>query len=331
MRYLALLLVGILFGMSAAQAQSITDKHVRSSGFSQKKFKKAPRRVYINSFNVYFQVVGSASASTMGGESFGTVSSGTKTHMGVGLDGVDTEDFLAVTNAGYRLFVEDLKRQGFEIVSADEAGKTDLYSDWTRKEGGELSTAQVPGHVRATPEGFSYYVVGEKRSGKEKSTFFDRSPALSQALDDAIIVDFNFCVHFVDMKTFSSELLKVSNVKGKIDYRITRGIGTSHKVTSCNFSFGKTFTAATGQITNELKKDFGVEAEIFADKKFSEMTVASSKNVPNYYSVVFVKDAQTRVSHYAAANRELYVGESERLLTEFIRVSLDNFYNSAVK
>ncbi len=321
----------LLIASIGAQAQSITDKNVRSSGFSQKKFKKAPRRVYINSFNVYFQVVGSAGASTTGGEQFGRVSSGTNTHMGVGLDGVDTEDFMQITNVGYQLLIEDLKNKGFEIVSAEEAGNTSLYSGWVKKEGGNLSTSQVPGHVRATPEGFTYYVVGEKRSGKEKDTFFDRSPALSKELDDAIILDFDFCVHFVDMKTFSSELLNVSNVKGKIDYRITRGIGTSGKITSCNFSFGKTLTAATGQITNDLKKDFGVEAEIFKDKKFSETTVASSKNVPDYYRVVFVGNNSTSVSHYAQADRGLYVGESQRLLNEFIRVSLENFYKDAVK
>lgn len=331
MRYLALLVAGLLLGASAGQAQSITEKEVKASGFSQKKFKKAPRRVYINSFNVFFQVVGSAGASTMGGEQFGRVSSGTNTYMGVGLDGVDTEDFMQITNAGYQLLINDLKSQGFEIVSAEEAGKTSLYSDWVKKEGGNLSTSQVPGHVRATPDGFTYYVVGEKRSGKEKDTFFDRSPALSKELDDAIIVDFNFCVHFVDMKTFSSELLKMSNVKGKIDYRITRGIGTSGDITSCNFNFGKTLTAATAQVTNDLKRDFGVEAEIFKDEKFSETTVAASRNVPNYYSVVFVTDAKTQVSHYAKADRELYTNESQRLLLEFLRVSLDNFYDNAVK
>lgn len=179
MRYLTLFFSMLLIASIGAQAQSITDKNVRSSGFSQKKFKKAPRRVYINSFNVYFQVVGSAGASTTGGEQFGRVSLGTNTHMGVGLDGVDTEDFM--------------------------------------------------------------------------------------------------------------------------------------------------------QITNDLKKDFGVEAEIFKDKKFSETTVASSKNVPDYYRVVFVGNNSTSVSHYAQADRGLYVGESQRLLNEFIRVSLENFYKDAVK
>lgn len=71
--------------------------------------------------------------------------------------------------------------------------------------------------------------------------------------------------------------------------------------------------------------------EIFKDEKFSETTVAASRNVPNYYSVVFVTDAKTQVSHYAKAYRELYTNESQRLLLEFLRVSLDNFYDNVVK
>jgi hypothetical protein len=324
--------LALLIGMATAQAQSITAKELRASGFSQAKFKKAPKRVYINSFNIFFQVVGSASASTVGGEQFGMAHSSTNTHMGVGLDGVDTDDFLAITNAGYRLFIESLQQNGFELVNADEAGNTSLYQGWLRKEGGELSTAEVPGHVRATPEGFTYFVRGEKRSGKEKSTFFDRAPALSKELDDATIVDVNFCVHFVDMKTFSSELLNVSNVKGKINFKVTRGVGTSTDlITSANFSFGKTLTAATGQVTNDLKKDLAIEAKVFSDEKFSETNVAASRSVPNYHKVLFVGSQSVQVSHYATANRALYVSESERLLGEFLSVSLANFYKHALK
>lgn len=326
-------LLSIVFALAifSAHAQSITEKEVKASGFSQGKFKKAPKKVYINSFNVYFQVVGSASASTMGGEQFGVAHSSTNTHMGVQLEGVDTEDFLQITNAGYDLFTSSLQSKGFELLSADEAGKTTLYADWLRKEGGVLSTAEVPGLVRATPEGYAYFVRGEKRSGKEKDTFFDRAPALSKELNDAIIVDITFTIHFVDMKTFSSELLNVSNVKGKIDYKITRTAGATNELTRCNFSFGKTLTAATGQITNDLKKAFRVEAKIFEDESFKEMNVASSKSVPRYHKVLFTGSNSVAVSHYAKADRALYVSESERLFKDFLGVSLENFYKHSTK
>lgn len=331
MRFTALTLLALFFLASAGQAQSITSKEIKSSGFSQGKFKKAPKKVYINSFNIFFQVVGSASASTVGGEQFGRVHSSTNTHMGVQLDGVDTEDFMQITNAGYRMFVSDLESKGFELLSADDAGKTSLYSDWLKKDGGELSTSEVPGFVRATPAGYTYFVRGEKRSGKEKDTFFDRAPALSKEMDDAIIVDVNFTVHFVDMKTFSSEMLNVSNVKGKIDFKITRTAGATNTLTQCNFSFGKTLTAATAQITNDLKKPFRVEAEIFKDDKFKETTLASSKNVPQYHTVIFAGSKAATVSHFATADRKRYVTESERLLTEFLDVSLASFYKHALK
>lgn len=331
MKKLVLLSLFAVFTVGTTQAQTLTDKFIRSSGFSQKKFKKAPRKVYINSFNVYFQVVGSASASTVGGEQFGRAHSSTNTTMGVQLNGVDVDDFMFITNAGYNLFVESLKSNGFEFVPVEQVAQTSLYEGWLKKEGGELSTSEVPGFVRATPNNYTYFVRGEKRSGKEKDTFFDRAPALSKELDDAIIVDINFTVHFVDMKTFSSELLNISNVKGKIDFKLTPLAGASLNATQCNFSFGKTLTAATGQITNELKKVFPIEAEVFKDKKFSETNQASAQNVPQYHKVVFRGYDNVQVSHYAEADRDLYVSESERLFKEFLDLGLTNFYNYATK
>lgn len=321
----------IAFFSNELSAQSITTKEVRSAGFSQAKFKKAPKRVYINSFNVFFQVIGTASASTMGGEHFGRAHSGTNTFMGVQLDGVDADDFLQITNAAYNMFVNDLTSKGFEIVSADEAGQTSVYSDWLRKDGGELSSAEAPGWLRVTPAGYTYFVRGEKRSGKEKETVFDRSPQLSKDLNDATVVDINFTIDFIEMKTFSSELLNVSNVKGKIAYKVARSAGASQRITQCNFNFGKTFTAQTGQVINELKKNLPLSAKVFQDEKFSETTVGTGMNVPQYHKVLFLGSDVTSVSHYAKADRDVYVAEADRLIIEFLNVSLENFYKHALK
>jgi hypothetical protein len=86
----SLMLIGV-----GVQAQAITEKDVDGSGtFKAKQFKDAPKRIYINSFNVYFQVFGNARASTSGGESFGRVQGGTNVAMGIFIDGVDNADFL---------------------------------------------------------------------------------------------------------------------------------------------------------------------------------------------------------------------------------------------
>jgi hypothetical protein len=308
-------------------SQSISDKEVAIKGFSQAKFNSAPKKVFINSFNIYFEVFGSAEASTTGGESFGRVHSSTKTAMGVALYGVDSEDFIEITNQAYQYFVKDLESKGFEIVSPDLAAKTSLYSEWMRKSGGELSSAEATGFVRVTPSGFDYFVPGEKASGKEKGTFFDRSPALSKELDDAIIADISFTFDFIDMKVFRSELLTMSNVKGIVNFKADVSPGASMDVSKANFSFGKTFTAATAAIQTSLKKSIAIAAPVFKDEKFSETNQAQATNIPTWANYVFVTtDKSLSASHAVSCDGELYKAETSRLLKEFLSVGLSELY-----
>lgn len=327
---LALILFTFVLSLNSF-SQTITSKETGGgNGFNQSKFKSAPKKVFINSFNVYFEVFGSAEASTTGGESFGRVHSSTKTAMGVALYGVDSKDFLEITNQAYQYFINDLKSKGFEIVSADEAAKTSLYSKWTRKSGGELSSAEATGFVRVTPEGFDYFVPGEKKSGKEKTTVFDRSPALSKELDDAIIANVSFTFDFIDMKVFRSELLKISNVKGKVNFKVGVAPGPSMDMSKVSFSYGKTFTAATAAIENVLKKSIPIEAPVFKDEKFSETTQAQATNIPNWANYVYVTtDKSMTASHSVTCDGELYKKETSRLLKEFLAVGLKELYDKA--
>ena len=310
-------------------AQSITSAEVKTGGFSQAKFKKAPQRVFIRSFNIFYEVFGTAEASTTGGESFGRVHSNTSTVMGVALDGVETQDFLEITDQAYQYFVSSLESKGYQIVPADEAAKTSLFEGYLRKQGGELSEAELSGFVRATPTGFEYFVPGEKNSGKEKQTFVDRAPALSQELDDAIIADVALTFDFIDMKTFRSELLNVSNVKGKVNFKVLPTTVGNFSV-GVNFSHGKTFTAATAALTNTLKKPVEIQAPVFKDDKFSETTTAQATNIPSWANLVWVTtDKSSTASHRAVCDGKLYKSETSRLLKEFIGVGLSNFYDSA--
>ncbi len=326
---LALILIPFMISFQGF-SQSITSDDTGGKGFSQAKFKSAPKKVFINSFNIYFEVFGSAEASTTGGESFGRVHSNTSTAMGVALYGVESGDFIEITNQAYQFFKSDLESKGFEIVSPDLAAKTSLYSDWTRKSGGELSSAEATGFVRATPAGFDYFVPGEKNSGKEKETFFDRSPALSKELDDAIIADVSLTFDFIDMKVFRSEMLNISNVKGKVNFKVDRTPGPSMDISKVNFSYGKTFTAATAAIQNELKKSIPITAPVFKDEKFSETTTSQATNIPSWANYVFVTtDKSLSASHAVTCDGELYKKETSRLLNEFLTVGLSELYTKA--
>ncbi len=311
---------------TGVQAQKITEKEVDGNGsFKGKQFKKAPKRIYINSFNVYFQVFGSARASTTGGESFGRLKGNTNVAMGVFLDGVDNADFKELTNKVYDRYVTNLKNLGYEIISADEAGKTEELSDWVRKDGGEINSAQSVGFVKVTPENYAYFVKRETKKGKEKGGMFGNAGTLSKQMNDAVIADVNMTFYFVQMKTYDSELLGYSQVSGKPNFHMPRLLGdiNNQVLTSANYAFGKNLTAPEAAINTTIKKGIWSDKPVFDSKmKFKESAVAGSKAIPDYAAIIFVNNANMSASHYMPCDAELYKAETERMMNEFLDVSL---------
>lgn len=334
MKYLLTLLVSLSL-ISSSLAQTLTEKETSNSGsFNASKFKGAPKRIYINTFNVYFQVFASASASTTGGESFGRLKGNTNVAMGVSIDGVDTDDFMELTNNAYQHYVSQLKAQGYEIISADEAGKTDVLSDWLRKEGGNLSTAQAQGYVRAVPTGYTYFVRSESKSGKERGTgagamgkggIGSNTGVLSKALDNAVIADVTLTFNFVEMSVFRSEMLNISQVKGKPDFHLgMMHSGQTIMPTQVNFSFGKVMTAPEGTMATALKGKFYSNEPVFnKDEKLKETAMAKTKSIPNYASIVFVENTNLTPSHVLTCDTELYKKEVDRIMKEFLDIGLN--------
>lgn len=321
-----LLLLCTIFTLNIAAVCQLTEKDISKSGsFKEKEFKKAPKRVYINSFNVYFQVFGSARATTTGGESLGTLKGNTNVAMGVFLDGVSGQDMIDLTTKVYNEYVDKLKAQGLEIVSADEAGQTTTLNGWIKKEGGNLNSAQSVGFAKVTPSGYSYYVKNETKNGKEKTGAFANTGTLSKDLNDAIIADVNMTFYFVQMKTYDSEFLGYSQVTGKPNFHFARLLGdiNNQVLTSTNYAFGKNLTASNAAIHTTLK-DAVYSSEPIFDKntKFKESASAASKPVPDYASIVFVNNSNMTASHYLTCNPELYKKETYRLMTEFLNLGL---------
>jgi hypothetical protein len=328
----------ILFGClwlmaSIAWAQTLTADNVTDKGgYAESKLKNAPRKVYIASFRTFFHVLASAEASSIGGSFKGN----TKTSMVVAVSGVDTPDFLEVTNTLYKKFTDDLKAKGFEILTADDAARSEEYSDWIKKEGGTLSYSQIPGYVSASPTGYNYFIKKEKKDGREKSAFLDKSTKISRDLDGAIIIEAAFAFPFVDMKTASSSMAGFSSVKAKIDFEI----GTAFGMDGANPLMSPTqlkFINSEGMgkdaiLYVKIKDDsFDSDAPVFKDKKFKESNVAIVSYKPDYYGVVWKEEQTVKVSHYAECDNALYKQETTRLASEFTDQALAIFYKNALK
>jgi hypothetical protein len=322
----------LLLTCSSISAQISEKDVVKNGSFSTKKFKKAPKKIFINSFNVYFQVFGSASAKTTGGESFGTLKGNTNVAMGIGIDGVDNADFIEITTNVYNKYIEDLTSLGYEIVSADEASEIDELKNWTRKKGATINAAQSKGFVKVTPSGYDYFVKRETSKGKEKTGMFGNQGVISKQLNDAVIVDVNFTFYFVAMKTYSNEFLGYSQVSGKPNFHFARALGdvNNQVLSGVNYVFGKNFTSTEAAISCTLKKAVYSDKPVIDSKeKIKESAVASSVTIPDYAAIIFIENVKLKASHTLTVNKAYYMSETERMMNEFIAISLKRLQDNS--
>lgn len=322
-----------MFMLAISAHGQLTEKDVVKHGsFKEKEFRKAPKRVYINSFNVYFQVFGSARAGTTGGESLGTLKGNTNVAMGVFLDGVSGEEMTDLTTRVYNEYVDKLKSDGYQIVTAGEAAGTGALEGWTIKDGGQLNSAQAVGFLKATPRGYQYFIKDETKKGKEKTGVFANTAQLSKDLNDAIIADVNMTFYFVMMKTYDSEVLGYSQVTGKPNFHFARLLGdiNNQVLSSTTYAYGKNLTSVNAAINTTLKTAVYSPEPIF-DKnvKFKESATAASKSVPDFASVVFVNNTNMTASHYLPCDPDLYKKETYRLMTEFLDLGLNRLKESS--
>lgn len=318
-----------------AMGQQITEKeYTTKGGYGEKKLSKAPKRVYIASFKAYFHVIASATAKSTGGRQIGggSYKGNTSTTMTVAVDGVDVDDFQAVTDQVYARFVDDLKAKGYEIITAEEAGKTEYYADWMLKEGGTVNYANVPGYVSVAPKGHDYYVKKETKKGREKGTFIDTTPKLSGELGDAIIIEASFAFPFIEMNTNSSNFVGVSSVKAKTDFKMASAYGQDGMTSllepnQIKFVSGKgPGASAEAYLLVNVDKEVPIEG-VFKEEKFKERTTASS--TPAYYGIVFVENKKDEVTHQASCNAEGYRAATTKLMNQLVDIGLNEFYTNA--
>lgn len=336
------------------------DPYISSKDYDVNKFhrnkqsSKSPKRVYIQKFRALFEVFEEASASTRGKTNNradrATVVSGTKTSMGVQLSGVDVPDFQKIVDDAYADFVSQLEADGYEIISAEEAGKTDYYSGYELIKGGASSTDQATGYVMVTPQGYDYWVKGVSNSGREKGAFADTSSKLSKDLGDAYVAEATFIFPFVnlDASTTSWGNYASSKVKADINLRLAAAVGaqdneemslgtfakgftqsptTSRLVSQVRFVAGHLVSSPAFDSSTGLKRDVAFDG-VFAEDKLVEMTSAEVANFSKnaYPQLVMVSgDELTLASHYVSCDKNNYMTAAKGSVSELIGSGISNF------
>ncbi len=336
------------------------DPYISSKDYSVEAFhrgkqsSKSPKRVYIQKFRALFEVYEEASASTSASKNEranrSTTVSGTKTSMGVQLSGVDIPDFQKIVDEAYADFVAQLESEGFEIITAEEAGKTDYYSGYTKIQGGASSTDQATGYVMVTPTGYEYWVKAVSNNGREKGTFTDTSSKLSKDLNDAYVAEATFIFPFVNLDASSTSFANYasSKVKADINLRMAASVGTQDNEQMGIKSFAKGFTTSPTQerlasqvrfvaghmassplfdSSTALKKDVYF-AGIFAEDKLVEVTSAevATFSKTEYPQLVMVSGGEMNLSsHYVTCDHEKYIGSAKGSIKEMIGSGISNF------
>ncbi|MEQ9439591.1 MAG: hypothetical protein RIG62_11115 [Cyclobacteriaceae bacterium] len=327
-------LLSLMAFTSAPIDSFVSEKTLQKTGYGEKKMKKAPKKVFINSFFVNYQLVAGARASSATGSS--------KTGMTVALDGVDSDQLQEVTNKAYQRFVKKLQDNGYQIILADEAGKVEVFADWEKVQGGTPSKAQLTGYLSTAPADYEFFVKRITKKGKNKRNFLDNAPKLSKQLDDAVVFEGAFNFQYVELDASSNYLVESTKVKAKVNFKMPASavaqsekgllgqgsVATSPTIARFVYKGKAAGLGAESMIAYSPKKDIEIPG-VIEKKKFKEYTANPNHpySTPSYYGVMMEKDV--KVSHRVQADTEAYLKSAEESLNAYLDFMLERFLESA--
>lgn len=310
-----LLALIIAFSVSAS-AQTLGEFKPKETKYGLGKAKDATK-IYISNFAVNYQIYNEKQKFKQGGRTFGGGQRGdAKAEASVGLTGLTEADVQQVTDKLYQDFIAEIKAKGLQIVNAEEAGKTDVYEDYVKMQGGKLSLAQFPGTLTTAPTGYEWFVKKVKEDGKTKSGGFLGNasflyPKLSKALGDAIIADVNIYVMFVEDKTAfqgngaaikiatnlriaDTEAIVMADNDSFIRMKGQNSVTAINSVV--NFSHGKMGLGSTTSYSGQLSKPLEIK-DVIEDTKIKSSASGGINYMGSMYGTYFTPENRTSESN----------------------------------
>jgi hypothetical protein len=226
-------------------------------------------------------------------------------------------------------------------VTADEAQKTEMFSDWQRISGGNPSKAQLMGFVSTAPNDYDFFMKKIDFSGKAKSTFFDSTQKLSKELGEIPVFESDVNFQFVRLEGSSSYLTESSKMKGTVDYQlVTSAVAQSSEgifgakmetvpsLIRIVWKGGAAGAGALAMVQVSPKSDISIPGAV-ENKKFKEY-VTPSVNYLNYYNgFLSIDGKEVRVTHMVKADRDAYVRKTEEALDQYLDYAVSKFIENA--
>lgn len=214
-----LLAVFILFSVSFIHAQELGDFKPKDDSYKAKKLTEGTKQLYIASFKINFEIYKEAVDKKKAGGFGRTVKNAAKAKAAVGLSTLDRAALQAQADKLFAEFVEKMKKEGYEIISAEEAGKTDTYDAWKMMTGPAIDETDMTGILSIVPTGYSFYYQDRNAFSTQLAGFKKTAQNLSKELNDALIADISLVYAFSEVGN-DWNVGNQAKVKLNINYRL---------------------------------------------------------------------------------------------------------------
>lgn len=317
------------------QAQLITDKVIDVGQMGSKDLDKAPKKVFIKNFKVYYQMIAEAEKTIHGGRQFGggSYTGDATARLAVGVEGIEPEELQQLTNRLYNDYVAKLKNLGMEVSTSKDYTNLESFADDELLEGPRINEEQIEGSLMIVPNDFSYYVNRVTKKGKEKGSFISNLggsgvseftssiyhkglPKVSKELDDMIVVDVAINVPSIYLDPKSA--LGTVKIKGGANLRLENA-----RATYVSGKSPKPGAAAPDKYVEVMLKEPVQINGVFAEQEFKSQAKKQVTTVPSYASYFSVENSKVELSNTIACKSEDYTREVGNAITEFLDLSID--------
>ena len=335
MKKMNLLLAGFLVG-GMLHAQSVADFDVKSPFEGQfKAIKKAPKRIYISNFIVHYQLLYMDSDVAAGGRELGGgYRSDASASLLLGISGIPQEKLQESVDKIYQDYISRVKAAGFEIISPDEAIKTETLSGWEKIEGGTPTEGTLPGYISIVPTGYSFLTNG-------KAGGINLPNRISKDLDGAIVSNVSIILPaFEDGESAASKAAGksiggIAKVVAKSNFTIGDGLWIKNNSlkggfpisSSCSFNYKKSLKyQAAANFTP--KKEVEIEGVFDPKKKYKAVESASQDlwgTSRGAFQVFSVPDQTLEKTQVVKCDPEKYLKGADMAVSMYVSKSLDKF------
>lgn len=333
MRKLNFLTVFALLLSLSISGQEFEKKSIYTLSLKGQNLSKAPKKVYIANFKIYYQMIAEAEKTVYGGRQFGggSYTGNATARLAVGVEGIGPKELQALTDKIYQDHVNDLKHLGLEVFTANTMSGIPFFEEYTKLEGPRINQEQVPGSLMVIPSDFSYHVKKVTKKGKEKagglmggtpefaSAMYHKGlPKISKDLDDMIVIDVAFSVPSIYLDPKSK--LGTAKIKGGPDLKLS-GARTS-------YASGKSSKPGAAQPNTALElmlqKPLRIEG-VFEAETFKTVATKSRTTIPDYGMFFTVDNKTVELSNTIECDPEVYSAKVGNAIKMFLDESLEKF------